>query len=143
MRAVSVWEAYPIVLRQFQAAGRVGGRHDLRSWDTVGIELIVPGGIERVRPVDALAVTADLDHLRAAGKSVAIRMRRAPGDAPDSDGARELGLPRFGDVVLTHLAGSPAGDVQEFVIHGEVDVANQRRRRAELLQPRRRVLLGG
>src|ERR1700728_2725889 len=99
MRAVSVWETDKVVLRQFQAAVRTSDRHDLGSGDAVGIELIVPSGIERVRPIDALAVTADLDHLRAAGKGVAIRMRRAPSDAADPNGARELGLPRFGDVV--------------------------------------------
>jgi hypothetical protein len=68
-------------------------------------------------------------------------MGRAPSDAPDPYGARELRLPRFGDVVLTHLPGSPAGDVQEFVIHGEVDVGHKRRHGAKTLQQRRQRLL--
>src|SRR5208282_2540790 len=118
MRPVSVRETYPVVLRQLQAAGRAGDRHDLGAWHAVGIELGVPRGIERVGPVDPFAVTADLDHLWAACKGLAVRVGRAANDAADMDGARELGLPRFADVVLTHLAGSPAGDVQEFVIHG-------------------------
>ena len=61
---------------------RVSDRHDLGSWDAIGIELIVPGGIERVRPVDALAVTADLDHLRAARVSAAVRVGHAPAMPP-------------------------------------------------------------
>src|SRR5580698_8963982 len=124
MRAVSVREAHPIVLRQLQAARRVGDRHDLGSWDAIGIELIVPGGIERVGPIDALSVTADLNHLRPACKGFAIRVRRAPRNASDTDGPGELGLPRFGDVVLTHLTRSPAGDIEKFVIEREVDVAD-------------------
>src|ERR1700733_11617294 len=85
------------------------------------------GGIERVGPVDALAVTADLDHLRAASVGVAVWMGRVARDAPDPNGAGELGFPRFGDVVLTHLARSPTGDVEELVVEREVDVADQRR----------------
>src|ERR1700733_5136348 len=142
MRAVSVWETHPIVLRQFQAASRVSDRHDLGSWDAIGIELIVPGGIERVGPIDALAVAADLDHLRAARVSAAVRVGRASGDAADTDGAGELGLSRLGDVVLTHLACSPARDVEELVVQREVDVADQRRRRAKALQQRRQLLFG-
>src|SRR5271166_4767585 len=134
MRTVSVWEAYPVVLRQLQTAGRAGDSHDLGSWHAVGIELGVPRGIKRVGPVDPFAVTADLDHLWAARIGLAVRMGRAPNDATDMDGARELRLSRFSDVVLTHLTGSPAADVQESVIHGEVDVSHQRRRRAKCLQ---------
>ena len=58
------------------------------------------------------------------------------------DRARKLRLPRLGDVVLPHLAGSPAGDVQEAVVHGKVDVGHQRRHCAEPLQERRQLVLG-
>src|SRR5687767_5468995 len=34
--------------------------------DTLRVELVIPGRIEPVGDVDALAVSADLDHLRAA-----------------------------------------------------------------------------
>src|SRR5208282_720535 len=115
MRPVSVREAHPVVLRQLEAARRASDSHDRGSGHACGIELVVPGGIKRVGPVDPLAVTADLDHLWAACKGLAVRMGRAPNDAADMDGARELRLPWFGGVVLAHFAGSPAGDVQEFV----------------------------
>src|SRR3954462_429223 len=36
--------------------------------DALGVELLVPAGVRRVRQVDALAVAAHLDHLRAAGQ---------------------------------------------------------------------------
>src|SRR3984885_12415029 len=110
--------------------------------DAVGIELIVPGGIERVGPVDALAVTADLDHLRAASVGFAVWMGRVARDAPDPNGAGEVWFPRFGDVALTHLARSPTGDVEELVVEREVDVANQRRHGAEALQQGRQLLFG-
>jgi len=49
-------------------------------------------------------------------------VRRAADNAADMDRARKLGFLGSGDVVLTHLASAPAGDVEEFVIHRQVDV---------------------
>src|SRR4029450_9087255 len=43
--------------------------------DAVRIELVVPRAIQRVGHVDALAVTADLDHLRGAVQRL-LRTRR-------------------------------------------------------------------
>src|SRR5580692_2329841 len=66
MSPVSVREAHPVILCQLEAAVRVRIGHDLSAWYAVGIELVVPRRIEGVGPVDSLAVTADLDHLRTA-----------------------------------------------------------------------------
>src|SRR5215212_1505460 len=46
------------------AALRVGIELDHPALDAVGIELRVPGQVERVGEVDAPAIPADLDHLR-------------------------------------------------------------------------------
>src|SRR4029434_6931458 len=97
--------------------------------------------VERVGPVDPLAITANLDHLRTACIRLAAPVGRAASDAADVDRASKLRLSRVGDVVLTHLAGSPAGDVKELIIHGEVDVCHKRWYRAEPLQERWQLIL--
>src|SRR5688572_25493595 len=60
---------------------------DLRqpALDPVGIELIVPSAIERVREIDPLAVAADLHHLRRAVQRLARAggMRCTTNDAAD------------------------------------------------------------
>src|SRR5262245_36575636 len=104
MRAVSVREAHPVVLCQLEAAARVRMGHDFSAWHAIGIELVVPGRVKRVGPVDPLSVTADLDHLRATSINVAARVGRTTSDAANMNRARKLRLPRVGDVVLTHLA---------------------------------------
>src|SRR3954469_25924322 len=93
MRAVSLREAHPIILGEFEAAVRIRISHDLRARHAGGVELIVPCRVERVRPIDAFAVTADLDHLRTAGIGLAVWMRRAARDAADMHRAGKLGLP--------------------------------------------------
>src|SRR3984893_1541167 len=142
MRPVSVREAYPVVLCQLEAAARVRIGHDLSAWHAVGIELVVPRRVERVGPIDPLAVAADLNHLRTACIHLAVRVRCAASNAADVDRARKLRLPRVRDIVLTHLAGSPAGDVEEPVIHGKVNVGHQRRHCAKPLQERWKLFLG-
>src|ERR1700720_4569820 len=111
MCPVSVREAHPVVLCQLKAAAGVRIGHDLRARHSVGIELVVPRRVERVGPVDPLAVTANLDHLRTACTHLATRVWPTASDAADVDRARKLWLPRVGDIVLTHLAGSPAGNI--------------------------------
>src|SRR3954466_10217236 len=101
MRAVSVGETHPIVARQFKSTAWARMRHDLGARHAVGIELVVPRRIERVRPVNALAVTTDLDHLRTACICMAVRVRRTACNAADMDRAGKLRLPWIGDVVLT------------------------------------------
>src|ERR1700761_9509770 len=109
MRPASIGEAHPVVLRQFEAAARVRIGHDLSAWHSIGIELVVPGRIERIGPVDPLTVTANLDHLRTACKHLAAWVGRTASDATEMDRARKLWLSRVGNVVLAHLTGSPAG----------------------------------
>src|SRR5262249_27444810 len=133
MRPVSVTEAHEIVLCQLETAACVRIGHDFSAWYAFGIELVVPCRVERVGPVDPLAVTANLDHLRTASIRLSVRVARTTSDAADVDGACKLWLPRVGDVVLAHLAGSPAGDVEEPVVHGKVDIGDQRRHCAKRL----------
>src|SRR4051794_25998368 len=54
--------------------------------DALGIELRVPARVQRVREVDALAVAAHLDHLRAAGELARRRMAGAADDPAQVDG---------------------------------------------------------
>ena len=122
------------------AAIRAGVELHHPAVDALGIELRVDGAIERVGEVDALAVAADLDHLRAA-------VERAVLGAPDGWRATRcrrsctlpvsFGLERIGDVVLVQVARSPAGDVEEAVVHRQVDVGDERRHGLEALEHRR------
>src|SRR5262249_15074468 len=54
----------------------------------------------------------------------------------------KLWLSRVHDIVLAHLTGPPAGSIEEPVIHGEIDVSDQRRHCAEPLQERRQLVFG-
>ena len=94
MRPVSVGKAHPVILCQLEAAARVRISHDLGAWHSIGIELVVPRRVERVGPVDPLAVTADLDHLRTARIRLAVRVGRTASDTADVDRSRKLRLPR-------------------------------------------------
>src|ERR1700730_9194048 len=73
MRPVSLREAHPVVLRQLEAAARFRMGHDLVARPTASTELVVPRRVERVGPVDPLAVAANLDHLRTACIYLAVR----------------------------------------------------------------------
>src|SRR5262249_12259298 len=136
MRPISVRKVHPVVRCKLEAAARVRIGHDLSAWNSVGIELVVPRRVERVGPVDPLAITANLDHLWTACIRLAAWVGRTANDAADVDRAHKLRLPGLGNVELTHLAGSPAGDVKELIIHGEVDVGHKRRYRTEPLPGR-------
>src|SRR6266700_4705452 len=118
MRPVPVGEADPVVLCQFEAAGGACMGHHLGAWNALRIELVVPGRVERVGPVYALAVAADLDHLGSTGIGLAVRMRCAGCDAADADRPGKPGLAGISDIVLTHLSGAPAGHIEKLVIHG-------------------------
>src|ERR1700750_1562432 len=84
--------------------------------DALGVELRVPRGVQRVGQVHALAVAADLDHLRAAVDGGGGRGRRAPADAADAHAAGLARLVGRGDVVALELAGAPAGDEELLVV---------------------------
>ena len=101
----------------------------------IGIELRVPGRIERVREVDAPAIAADLDHLRSAieGARFIAGMGLAPNDATDRDRAAEPRLEWVRYVVLSQLAGSPAAHIKKTVVERQIDVGDQRRNGLEAL----------
>src|SRR3954467_15346788 len=75
--------------------------------DALGIELLVPARVERVRQVDALAVAAHLDHLGAAVDLAARRGAGAPDDPAKVHRAGLLGVARVADVVALELARAP------------------------------------
>src|SRR6476659_607535 len=141
MRPVSVGEADPVVLCQLEATARVCIGHNLGARYSVRIELVIPRRVERIGPVHPLAIATDLYHLRTACICLTVWVRRAADNAADVDRARKLRLSGVGDVVLTHLAGSPASDIQKLIVHGQVDVSYQRRNGAEALQKRWQLIL--
>src|SRR3954471_23456632 len=62
--------------------------------DALGVELLVPARVQRVRQVDALAVAAHLDHLRPAGELAGRGVAGAPDDAAEVDRAGLLRVAR-------------------------------------------------
>src|SRR5437764_5967672 len=102
--------------------------------DALRLELGVPGGVQRVRHIDSLPIPADLHHLRAAVEGAGRRVSALVDDAAEVDRAGELGVERVRNVVLAELAGSPARDVEEPVVDGQVDVGDERRHGPEGLQ---------
>ncbi len=140
MRAIAVGELDPVVVGERQSALRPDMREYLRGRHAVRVELVVPRRIERVGPVHAPAVAADLDHLRAARERAAVRVRRAAHDAADAHRPREHRVVRIRHVVLAHLAGAPARHVEEAIIERQVDVGHERRHGAESLQQRRQFV---
>src|SRR5947209_18922847 len=117
--------------------------------DPFGIELRIDGAVERIGEVDAFAIAADLDHLGAAIELAVLGagMRRARDDSADPHFARELWLERIAYVVLLQIAGAPARDIAEAIVHGQIDISDERRHGFESLQERRQKLrlgrLGG
>src|SRR4029077_5674639 len=77
--------------------------------ETIGIELLVPRRVERVGEVDALAVAADLDHLRTSVESLfgLLRVSRSAHDATEVDRADLLRAGGIGDVILDELTCPP------------------------------------
>src|SRR5882762_11513857 len=116
---------------------------------SLGVELCVPGRIERVREIDAAAVAADLHHLRRAIQWLfrLLRMRRVADDPTQMNRACFLRMEWIGNVVLQEFTGAKAGNVQEAVIEREIDVRDQRRYGFESLQQGRQFFrigrLGG
>src|SRR5262245_64915314 len=108
MRPVSVGDLDPEILVQVDATvgADVGLYH--RARHTVGIELVVPGRIERISPVDPLAIAADLDHLRPATECLAVWMGGPSCDAANMHRSGQLGSARIANIILAHLAGAPA-----------------------------------
>ena len=140
MRSVSVGELDPEIFIQVDATvgANVGLYH--RARHPIRIELVVPGRIKRISPVDPLAIAADLDHLRPRrmpcrlGERLVARCRQYAPTRP----AWALGI---ANVVLAHLAGAPARHIEEPVVEREVDVGDQWRHGAEPLKQRWKLLL--
>src|ERR1700756_1808884 len=83
--------------------------------NAIGIKLLVPRRVERVGKVAALAVAADLDHLRTTVESHA-RLLRVGGAANDPTEVERTGFLRLGgvgDIVLGELACPPTGNKEE------------------------------
>src|SRR5207253_1389352 len=106
----------------------------------VGIELVVPRLVQTVRDVHALAVAAHLDHLRTTVERAGVRMRGAANDAAKVYRPGLLGAEWVGDVVLEEFARTPARDIEEAVVEGEVDVAHQWRYGLEPLEDGRQLI---
>src|SRR5207245_11415274 len=82
---------------------------------TIRIELLIPRRVERVRKVDALAIAADLDHLRTTVERLLglLRVSRSAHDATEVDRAGLLRACGIGDVVLDELTCPPARNVEK------------------------------
>src|SRR5258708_8632829 len=94
-----------------------------------GIELFVPARVKGVGEVDALAVAAHLDHLRAAVERSAFGVLGLANDSAEVDASRLLRLERIAHGELQELAGSPCGDVEPFVAERKVAIGHERRPR--------------
>src|SRR5680860_914874 len=135
VRAVAV-ERHEKIRIDFEAA--VGVRVELHhpALHALRVELLVPGVIERVGEIHALAVAAHLHHLRRAAQRLIrmLRMRCAAYDTAEMHRTGELRIERIGYVVLPQFAGAPARDVQPAIVQREIDVSDQRWHRLEALQ---------
>ena len=104
-----------------------------------GIELVVPGRVQRVGDVEPAAVERELEHLRAAAE-LAAGVASAAEHAAELQPAGQPRVGRVGDVVLAQVAVQPVGEVQEAVVHRDDEVGDQPRdgeRPALLLDARR------
>ena len=107
-----------------EAAVLAGVKLNHPTAHAVGIELLVPRCVKRVREIDAFAIAAYFYHLRSASQRL-VRILRVRHAIDDSTNAHRAGLLRaewIGYVVLQHLPRSPAGDIQEFVVERQIDV---------------------
>src|SRR5690348_16955982 len=78
---------------------------DHPSADTVRIELLIPSRVQRIRQVNATAITADFDHLGPTVKRLArlVWMGCTAYNPADLDRASELWVKRIRHVVLPQL----------------------------------------
>ena len=125
-------------------ARRRRGSSDLRhpALDSIGIELRVPGRVQRVREYTRRPSRLNSDHLRSAVERFhrPRRVWRAFHDPAQRDTARQPRVERIEHVVAQQLARSPARHVQPVVVHGQVDVRHERRHGAEPLEQRRKIV---
>src|SRR4030095_12905546 len=71
------------------AAVGIGVKFHHPTANVVGIKLLIPCRIKRIREIDSLSVSAHFHHLRSPRERLFwfLRMRRAFGDAADAHGA--------------------------------------------------------
>ena len=115
---------------------RSRGRSPCRRWGRsrsrssqermLGVELVVPGRVERVGDVEPAAVVGELEHVRAAAE-VAAGVARLADHAAEPELPGQLRVRRVGDVVLAEVAVQPVGEVEEAVVHREDEVGDQAR----------------
>ena len=90
-----------------------------------GIELVVPGRVERVGDVEPAPVQGELDHLRSAAQLAAGVGRACRAARRARAGRSACGLAGIGDVVLAQVAVQPVGEVEEAVVHRDDHVGDQ------------------
>src|SRR4051812_33837778 len=118
---------------EFRIEGHPAARLDIElnhpSVEAALVELGVDRPIERIGEIDPAAIPAGLDHLRAATEPSILRplMGCARDNAANPHFACELGIEWIGHIVLLQIAGAPARDIEELVVHREVDVGYERR----------------
>ena len=90
------------------------------------IELFIPGRVERIGEVDAFSIAAYFDHLRPTLQRLlgSCRMRCLPHNSTDLHRAGLFGIERIGNIILQHLSGPPAGDVEKAIVEREIDVGD-------------------
>src|SRR6266540_4138938 len=115
---------------------RGGVELDHPAVDALRIELRVDRAVERVGEINAPAVAADLHHLRSTIELAVLRTRvgRARHDPSNPHLSGELRVEWIRHVVLLQVAGAPARDVEEAVVHGQIDVGDQWGNRLEALE---------
>ena len=94
----------------------------------VRIELVVPGGVQRVGDVESTAVEGELKHVGAAVQAAAGVVGLAEHPA-EPQLAGQPGFGRVGHVVLTNVAVQPVGEVEVAVVHRQDEVADNARHR--------------
>src|SRR5436190_2020904 len=129
---------------KLDAAGGIGIELHHPALETIGIKLRIDRAVERVGEIHAPAVTADLDHLRSAiQRTIRLWMSGARDNASDPDLSSQPGVEGIRYVILLEIAGAPAGNIEETIIHREIDIRDERRHRLERLESRRQLILGG
>src|SRR6202451_4721004 len=116
MRAIALfgWQEEIRIKLQTAAGLDVALHHP--AFDSGRIELSIPGAIEAIGEVDTPTIAAHLHHLRPAIDRPGGRGRRALDDAAEAHRAGELRIVRGRNIILTHLARTPAGDIEKAVV---------------------------
>src|SRR4051794_14935757 len=95
-----------------KAAVRPRVELDHPAVDSFRVKLRVPGSVERISEVDALAIAANLYHLRGAVQRSlgSLRMSGVAGNSTQMYRPCFSRMEGIGDIILKELAGAPAGN---------------------------------